>query len=154
MKKTGLVWKIYLFVFSFIVIRNAVDTLNADSFLYLYYHTLIAFHPSYWIFNILAILQVFFNLAGLFQLFLFVFRICLVTPRFWQWMLALRIIFDVTGHSAELKTLTAILYNNHGIFLSTLVLIVLIGIPSYAACFQYAFRWQEFFQQRILNPQN
>ncbi len=149
MKKTGFVWKIYFFVFSFIIIKNAVGILTPGSFLYLYYHTLIAFHPSYWIFYILAIIQVFFNIVGLFQLFLFVFRICLLTPRFWQWMLALRIIFDVTGHSAELKTLIAVFYNSQEIFLSAVALIALVGIPSYGACFQYAFRWGEFFQREV-----
>ena len=140
MKKTGLVWKIYLFIFSFIIIRNAFDLLTPNSFLYLYYHTLIAFHPGCWIFYILAILQTFFNLLGLVQLFLYVFRICFFTPRFWQWMIVFRIIFDVTGHNAELKTLLSIYYNSQGMFLSTLVMVVLFGIPSYAACFQYAFR--------------
>ena len=140
MKKTGWVWKLYLLIFSFIVIRNALDLLTPRSFLYLYYHTLIAFHSNCWISYILAMLQTFFNLLGLFQLFLFVFRIFLFTPRFWQWILACRIIFDVTGHNAELKTLLSIYHNSQGMFLSVLVMIFLLGIPSYAACFQYAFR--------------
>ena len=149
MKKTGFIWKIYLLIFSVLVYKNSIDILEPTSFLYSYYHTLIKFDSSYWITYALAVIHVFFELVGLVQLSLFIFRICLLTPQFWQWMLILRFIFNLTGCSGELKTLSAIFYASHGIFLSTLALIALVGIPSYAACFQYAFRWEKSFTEKI-----
>ena len=144
MKKTGLVWKIYLCVFTSYVLGNTGDILIPTSFLYIYYHTLIAFHPAYLISYLLALGQAFFNLVNLIALFLFVFRILFLSQRFWQWMLVLRIIFDLTGHAGEMQHFISIFHANSEWFISRIVLGLLVIFPSYGACFQYAFRWNEF----------
>jgi len=145
MKKTGFVWKIYLCAFTLYVLGNAGDILMPTSFLYIYYHILIAFHLVYIISYMLALGQVFFNLVSLIPLFLFVFRMPFLSPRFWQWMLVLRITFDLTGHAGEVNHLISISYANREWFISRIVLTGIMIIPSYGACFQYAFRWKEFW---------
>ena len=148
MKKTGLTWKVYLCVFTFYVLGNTGDILIPTSFLYIYYHALIAFHPVYLISYLLALGQIFFNLMNLIALFLFVFRILFLSPRFWQWMLILRIIFDLNGHAGEMQHLISISHANNEWFISRIVLGVLVIIPSYGACFQYAFRWKGFWRSK------
>ena len=148
MKKTGLVWKIYLGVFTLYVFGNAGDILAPTSFLYIYYHTLMAFHPAYLISYLLALGQVFFNLVNFIPLFLFVFRILFLSQRFWQWTLILRIIFDLTGHAGEIQHLISISHANSEWFISRIVLGLLVILPSYGACFQYAFRWNKFWRSK------
>lgn len=146
MKKTGFVWKIYLVTFTLYVLGNAGDILLPTSFLYIYHHALMAFHPVYIIVYLLALGQVFFNLANLIPLFLFVFRIPFLSPRFWQWMLVFRIVFDLTGHSGEMRHLISISHANTEWLISKIAVTLIMIIPSYSACFQYAFRWEEFFR--------
>ena len=148
MKKTGFVWKIYFCAFTLYVLGNAGDVLMPTSFLYIYYHVLMAFHPAYFIPYILALGQVFFSLVSLVPLFLFVFRIPFLSARFWQWALVLRIIFDLTGHAGEANQLISISHANSEWFISKIVLTGIMFIPSYGACFKYAFRWKEFWASK------
>lgn len=148
MKKTGFVWKIYFCIFALYVLGNALDILMPTSFLYIYYHALMAFHPVYFIPYILALGQVFFNLVSLVPLFLFVFRIRFLSDRFWQRVLVLRIIFDLTGHAGEVNQLISISHADSEWFFSKIVLTGIMLIPSYGACFQYAFRWKEFWASK------
>lgn len=151
MKKSGFGWKIYLCIFALYILGNAGDILLPTSFLYIYYHALMAFHPAYLIPYILALGQVFFNLVSLVPLFLFVFRIPFLSARFWQQMLVLRIIFDLTGHAGEANQLISISHADSEWFFSKILLTGIMLIPSYGACFQYAFRWKEFWASQELS---
>ena len=146
MKKTGVVWKIYFIVFSAYILQNAADILLPKSFLYIYYHTLMAFHTLFAIQYILALAQIFFNILNLIALFLFVFRTFFLSPQVWQWLLILRFIFDLTGHIGEFATVSAIFHAREDWFLSTIIFNFIMVIPSYAACFQYAFRWEKYWK--------
>lgn len=144
MKKTGFVWKIYLFAYSIYLLGNIGKLLIPGAFANLYYHTLIAFHPFFLIPYDLALIQAFFNLFNLIPLFLYVFRIHFLSARFWQAILVARVIFDLTGHSVEINNAMAIYHANREWFLSTIALWLIMAIPSYGACFQYAFKWTGF----------
>ena len=148
MIRTGFHWKILLFIFGAYVVSGAIDILHPQSFLYIYYHTLIAFHPRYWVTYLLAIGMVVMNILSLISFFLFVIQTPAFGPALWQKILFLRIIFDLTGHSAEIKSMQAAFQGGGVGFVSLLVLSGISIIPSYLACFYYAFRKDDLFWKR------
>ncbi len=147
--KPGFFWKIYFFIYSLYTLSLVIQLMWSDSFPYLYYHTLLAFDKGYLAFYIPVLGMVVVNVISLIPLFLYVFEIPFLKPEIWQILLALRIIFDVTGHTLELKFFEAIISNAD--LRTILSMITLVGCligPSYMACFQYAFGWEKIFQKK------
>lgn len=135
----GASWKIYSFIFALLVITNLAIVLSPSSELYIYHHILMAFSRSYGFSYYLRLIAAIVNLFALIPLFMFSFRKNLLNRRLWQTILIIRIIFDITGHSYEFKSLKAILYIDLWTGLSLFILAAAFILPSYEACFRYAF---------------
>ncbi len=145
MKKPGWVWKLYFLIFSAYIFFNMINLFFPEAFLYTYYHILIAFDPGYNFAYGLAVGKVIFNIISLIPFFLFVFQIRWLKSHLWQWVFALRIIFDLTGHGAEIKVFQSIAYINLQTLLSYLFIFLVLIVPSYIGCFWYAFQWKRMF---------
>ena len=145
MKKPGWPWKIHFLVFSLYTFINMWNLAGTDSFLYLYYHILMAFHQGYRVMYGLAVLKVILNLLSLVPFFLFLFQIRFLSARFWQWLFALRVFFDLFGHAAEIKFFESLLHESQHLFFSYLFVFLVLVVPSYIVCFQYAFKQRRLF---------
>ena len=141
-------WKIYCFIFALITIGNAAAMFSSDSYVYVYYHILMAFHPQYILLYALAAACCILSLISLIPLFFYAFEIPFLTQEFWKWIFVLRVSFELTGHAFEIQLLKSVYYSDVWIvvFLAGLFL-ASIG-PSYYACFHYAFRWDRLFPSR------
>ena len=138
-------WWIYCLLFTLIAIGNTAMTLSRESPLCIYYHVLIAFHPQYIFLYFLALASAFLTLASLLPLFLFVARRPFFGAKLWQWLFVLRTAFEATGHGYEYQVLRSFYYNDPWIVVSLLTLYLSSILPSYYACFQYAFHWEKLF---------
>ena len=138
--KIGLRWKIYFFLFLPIACGNALSVVYPESPLYVYYHVLISFHKDYMFFYLLNVINALVNTLCLIPLFLYVFQVSFLSKRLWQWLFVIRIIFDIIGHDYEIKFFKSLFYINVWYGLSSLILLIALTIPSYFACFRYAFR--------------
>jgi len=143
----GLRWKIYLFIFTPLALGNFVSILDGESAVYSYYHALIAFHPDYFLQYAMNVASATLNAFALIPLFLYTFRGSFLWPRFWQWFFILRIAFDLTGHAYEAKLVKSLFISHSGYAISSLLLLLLLVVPSYIACFRYAFRQDRLFPQ-------
>jgi len=144
---TGWAWKVYAAVFAVSIIAYLASLLSPYSFLYIYYHVLIAFNDRYSTLYILAIISSVVNILNLVPLFLYVFRISWQPALIWRVLFILRVASDLAGHSYEFKTIQSMLLTD---FLLGLVALFPLGsflIPSYIAGFKYAFMHTEIFSQ-------
>lgn len=136
-------WKIYFFLISPLYLGNLVGVLEPRSPVFAYYHILMAFDKDYTLLYSLNIASAALNFCSLFLIFLFAFRIYWLPARFWQWFLLLRAFFDLTGHAYEMNFIKSMLYSKTIYTVPTLLLALIFIIPSYIACFKYAFTTQE-----------
>ncbi len=148
MKKDVFWWKIYFLLFSFYVLYSIYNSISQTSFLFIYHHTLISFDSGYQFPYFIMIFQLAFNIISLVPLFLYVFEIPYENFRIWQWLFVLRTALDVTGHGGDIKQLKAIYYMSQPFFWMTIVFLSCLILPSYVACFQYAFQWQQLFKNK------
>ena len=142
-----LAWKIYLLIFSLFILANVISIFYGDSYLYLYYNILIAFHKSYLFSYWYAIISNMLNLISLISLYLFVFRTKFLNVLFWQWVFVFRMVFDLIGHSFEFKTIRALFYNDTWIGSASIILVIAMLLPSYLATFQFAFHQSKIFKE-------
>ena len=133
-------WKIYTVLFSLVVIGNLTSILSEDSFLYTYYHILLAFRKEYTLLYYLALTSAFVNLIALVPLILYTLRINFLPPRLWQWLFTLRLAFDLFGHSYELKQIRSFFAADVIQGILVLIPLILTFFPSYIALYKYAFR--------------
>lgn len=140
-------WKIYLILYSLIVLGNMVSLFYEESYLYIYYHILIAFEKSYRFYYWYAIIGSFVNLISLIGLFLFVFRTKFLHPYFWEWLFVFRIVFDLIGHSFEFQTMKSFFLTDLQIAGLMAAFTVGLFLPSYLGTFLYAFRQHKIFAQ-------
>ena len=140
-------WKIYLVIFSLFTLANLISILYENSYLYIYYNILITFHKSYLFSYWYAVLCNVISLISLISLYLFVFRIKFLKAVFWQWVFVFKIVFDLLGHSFEIKALKSLFYNDARLGFVSVVLMIAILLPSYVAAFQYAFLPQKIFKE-------
>ncbi len=136
---TLLAWCSYFFVIVSFAYINAFEFFSPSQPKHLYFFILFAFNASFYISYALESFQIFFNILSCFCLALYIFRIRLFTPTFWQHVFILRCIFDLIGHSYEMNYFLAY-YNTSILFFWILIgTAILTYIPSYFACFEYAF---------------
>jgi len=138
-------WEIYFMITLSSAVLNAYHFFRPDSPIQLYYAILRSFdpvyHAAYWANAALIVLNIIHCLPLLF----YIYRVDWLKPWVWRSLLILRCLFELTGHAYEFKVLGALHHNNMTMFY--LALLVMFGpiIPSYCACFQYAFysrnRW-------------
>ena len=131
-------WKIYLLFFALYVLLSAYNILDFDSYYYRYYHTLMAFCPSYILNYSLAAAKMIVTALSLIPLLLFAFGIRWLTPQIWRGLLVMRIIFEFLGNTLELAVLKSIFNSDPVSFWLAAFLFVLFLAPSYVAHYSYA----------------
>ena len=135
--------RIIFFLYCIYVGANVFNILPQSSFLYVYYHILLNFNSTFKILYFLAIGREIMNVLSIIPYFLYVFRIKLGKPVIWKSLLALRLILDISGSSAQINFYKALYHSDGYFFYSTLIFISSLIISSYIACFRYAFFWQK-----------
>lgn len=142
-RKQKWIWEIYFAIVLFFAVGKIAFFFDPGSPDYLYYSILRSFGPSFFNAHTAHIVHVFLNLIHCLPLLLYIYHINFLNTKFWKCLFVLRCIFEVTGSSYEINTLTAFYHSNPKLFL--LILLSMIGplIPSYFACYQYAFQSQD-----------
>ena len=138
------IWKLYLLVISTVYIGNLTSIVNSQLEVYRYYHILIAFYKEYRLVYWLNVASALTNTISLIPLFLYIFDIRWLPLRVWQWVLVSRVVFDLTGHAYEFNFLKSLYYANIKYGTSTSLFFVLFFVPSYVACYRYAFIKKKF----------
>ncbi len=138
-------WRIYFVLAATIFICNLLSVLYPKSVVYIYYHSLIAFHKDFALFYYLNVMSAVTSALSLLPLFYYIYRRRFLSPRLWQVLFCLRIAFDLVGHGYETNFFQSLFQNNFTVAIISLAISLLLIFPSYFACFRYAFR-----QHRIL----
>jgi len=136
-------WKAYFIIILSLAIRKVCDLVSPNSQDFLYYFILRSFNSVFYITYIAHVISVFLNIIHCIPLFLFIFKIRFLNPDIWRYLFVLRCIFEISGHSYQVNTLTAQLHTNLIFFILTLLVSLLTYMPSYIACYWYAFRQEK-----------
>ena len=136
----GLRWKIYLFIFTLGALGSLAALLDEESVIYSYYHALIIFRPEYFIQYALNVISAALNVFAIIPLALYTFRVSFLGEKFWRVFFVLQLGFDMVGHAYEAKFVKSAFYSHFAYALSSLLLLLLLMLPSYLALFRYAFR--------------
>ncbi|MBN1869736.1 MAG: hypothetical protein JW847_04070 [Candidatus Omnitrophica bacterium] len=139
------IWKTYLIIALVFTFKNVAGLFMPDSESFLYYLILRVFHPFFYIIYTSHVLQVLLGAIHCIPLFLYTYRIRFLSADFWKALFILRCIFDVTGHSFELNSLISVYQSKPQLFWSVLAIFVIPHIPSYLACYWYAFQQEKVF---------
>jgi hypothetical protein len=134
-----LIWKIYLLIFSTIMTANFLWLFYPEAEPYIFYHVLIAWTKFYNVHYSLAILKAIIALVCLIPLCCFAFDRTSRIPRFWQWMLVVRVATEIFGSFYEYVFIKASFHMVLGYGLTTLGVYLLPLLPSYIAHYLYAF---------------
>lgn len=134
-----LFWKFYSFLLLAIVSSNALQLLNQNSLLEVYYNTTMAFSSWYAIPYFLNILNALIACIVCLFIFGYAFDVKSLskTP---PWLFYVRLLSDCTGHSYELKMIQSAFAqaNLHGLIeLASLIVPIL---PSYLAQWRMTFK--------------
>lgn len=146
-KNISLSWRIYFIVFSTISIGNLLVILNVHSPIYTYYHTLLAFNENYIFTYFFNIISCGLNVLSLLALFAYIYKRRIFNILFWKIFLVLRIIFEASGHLYETRFLQSLWYTDTLMAVITIFLSLVVVLPSYLACFRYAFKQNRFLSQ-------
>lgn len=141
--KDNLEWKIYLFIVTPFYLGSLAGIFDPNSPFYAYYHILIAFDTDYTLLYFLNIGSILMNALALVPLLFFTFHIYFLPARFWQWFLFLRLFFELTGHAYEINFIKSMMHANNIYSIPSFLFAILLILPSYIACFKYAFTTQE-----------
>lgn len=133
-------WEVYSFILLFSVLRRAWNFFSPSSPIYLYFYLLKAFHPFYTFLYAVNVWQIFLSVIHILPLVLFIYRVPFGNPKFWQYLFILRIIFDLAGNSYECDTVISFYHEDPLLGLAILIQSISTYIPSYIACYQYAFK--------------
>jgi hypothetical protein len=73
-------------------------------------------------------------------LFFFIYQIRFGPPEVWKLLFVLRCVFEVIGHTYDMNTLAAFYHSKSKYFFLAAAIMIVPHIPSYTACYWYAFR--------------
>src|SRR3989338_7979789 len=141
MQKPGFVWKFYALYWAVITVHATVDIFSPRSPVYAFYHILGAFHRSFLAIYAIDAAGTVLNLFSLLPLCAFAFHKKLLTADFWKPLFVLRLAFDLCGNYYEYVSVKSLFASDPWLGFQVLTGIIFTLIPSYAACYQYAFRW-------------
>ncbi len=147
MKKTQVVWLGYFLVLLMYVGQATYRFFVPGETTHLYFTILYAFDDIFLLNYLVNLCQITLNLIHLVPVLLYIFRMRVFNAKFWQYLLILRLMFDIFGHSFEMLSLRSLLYLNVKVFLFVLAQSVSVYIPSYIACYRYAFKRDKLFPQ-------
>ncbi|MCX5681298.1 MAG: hypothetical protein NT079_03355, partial [Candidatus Omnitrophica bacterium] len=143
-QKTYWAWKIYFFPYSLVILLNLLFLFSEGSPINQYYRILIAFKQSYFILYSFYAARMIIEILALIPLFLFVFRIRLFPAFVWQILFGARIFTLFSGHFYEWSAMRALMHANPIAAICAMASAVLFAIPSYTACYIYAFKRKNF----------
>lgn len=141
--RTKWLWEIYLPFFFILAVGRAVSFFAPQTPEHLYFKILYAFNPVFYISYSLSLIQIVLTLLHGLPLALYTFRVRWLKPRLWQYLLILRVIFDLTGHPYEMNTVVSMYHTSPQLCALTILFAVLPYLPSYWACYAYAFRQEK-----------
>ncbi len=145
MQKPRFIWKFYAFYWTAISFRANIDIFSPESSAYGFYHILGAFHKSFLVIYTIDAAGTVLNIFSLVPLYAFAFHKKLLTADFWKPLFVLRVAFDLCGNYYEFVSVKSLFASDPWLGFQVLTGIVFTRIPSYAACYQYAFRWDKLF---------
>ena len=134
-------WKFYSVLFLVITSSSALQLLDKNSFLGVYYNTTIVFSNWYIIPYILNILCILITCIVCLFIFGYAFDIKSI-PRTPRWLFYVRILSECTGHAYEFKMIQSRFYQSKVwgfVGIATLILLIL---PSYIAQWRMTFKNQ------------
>jgi hypothetical protein len=134
------IWKAYAAIYSLLIARKLYDLLSPDSPVFLYYFILRAFDPALILVYGTYVARVLFTTVHCVPLLLYVHGIRFLSPDVWRTIFILRCVFEFTGYSYESNILLAVYRIGLPYFLLTAATYITPNIPSYIACYNYAFR--------------
>lgn len=142
-KKQRWIWEAYFVIVLLFAIQNIYHLFKPGSPNFLYYSILRSFDP---IFNIAygsCVIHVFLNIIHCIPLLFYIHRVNFLNPKVWKILFILRCIFEIAGRSYEANTFFAFYHSNPKALLFILLLAIIPNIPSYFACYQYAFKTRD-----------
>lgn len=148
MQKPGFIWKMYGLYFAVLTVQHFFDLLAPQSPVYLFYHILIGFHRPLFIVYLSNILGALLSLLSLWPLYLFIFHKRRFHPALWQILFLLKILGDLLGNYYQFLTLKSFYFTDRTLAFQIFAGNILTALPSYIACFQYAFRQDKIFPDR------
>ena len=132
-------WAFYFALIFFLVTQKVYAFFSPDAHPYFYYSFLKYFHFRYMFVYGAALVQVILNVVHLVPLILFITCQEFLNKKFWQTLFILRIFFDIFGHSFEIQELISYYHLKPLICLLIFIKEAAPYIPSYIACYLYAF---------------
>lgn len=140
-------WKLYIFLYAFVVILSVAYYLSADSQLILYHKITVSMDKIFYINYYNHYLFIFLEVFSLLPLFLFAFKKRIFGTAFWK----LFFMFKITNA-------LVINYFEHGFYGNLLVIMpkfspiailisILMILPAYTALFMYAFMQNNLFNK-------
>lgn len=133
-------WSIYFLIFIFFIVQKTTVFFNPESAQFFYYRVICYFDPRFFTFYFSAFLQILLNALHCIPLFFYITQRRIFKPNIWQYLLILRLIFDITGYSYELNSLLAFYHSNPKISFILVISTVILYLPSYWACYRCAFK--------------
>ncbi|OGX35532.1 MAG: hypothetical protein A3C36_05505 [Omnitrophica WOR_2 bacterium RIFCSPHIGHO2_02_FULL_52_10] len=134
------VWEVYCVLMLAFAVKNIYNVFSPDSESFLYYFILRSFDPVFYFHYSAHVLQVLLNAVHCLPLFFFTYRVRCGVPAVWKTLFVLRCVFEVIGHAYGMNSLVALYHSKSKFLLLVIVAMTVPHIPSYAACFWYAFR--------------
>ncbi len=147
------VWMGYFVILATFVGSNVYRFFVPGEQTHLYFTILYSFDPIFLLNYLVNLCQITLNIIHLIPVLLYVFRVRVFNPKFWQYLLILRLIFDLFGHSFEINFLKSLYYHNIKVFLFVLAQSIFVYIPSYIACYRYGFERDKLFSQNEIKEQ-
>ena len=145
------IWEAYFIIILFFAIRKVYDLVMPSSSDFLYYFILRSFNSVFYITYSAHVIHVFLNIIHCIPLFLYIYKIRFLNPEIWRYLFILRCIFEISGHSYQVNTLTALFDSNPILLLLTILIPLLTHFPSYIACYWYAFRQEKIRWEPPIN---
>jgi len=124
---------------------NLVSIFSQESVITSYYRIVVILNAGYSHAYSLNQASALMNALSLVPLYLFIFRIRWLRPWLWQFIFFVRISFETIGHAYEVQLLRSLFYNDILIAVATIAFMAAMILPSYWACFRYAFRQKALF---------
>ena len=143
--RPGFIWKFYAFYWTFLVLRTNYELFSSGSAAYFFYHVLSSFHKSLLVLYYSNAVNSVLNVFCLVPLYAFVFHKKIFAENFWKILLLLRVVFDVCGNYYLYVTFKSYFATDLWLAVQVMTGMALTTVPSYAACFQYAFDWEKIF---------
>jgi len=132
-------WFSYSGIIAIACIANTYHFFSMKSPIPLYFQILYYFNPIHFINYFINFIQTILSAIHFIPMILYIIKVPSFNKTFWKALFILRIIFDIFGHSYEKIQIISLYQENPNYFYVAALSSFLIHLPSYFACFHYAF---------------